>query len=116
MPGAIPRAAGRAFFLVLAAPRTGHRLLTGLMRARRTMMRAPRRGHVPVSPRTMPAVSTTQMDFFLQACGADESLQMSLECQGTAEVERLIVDTPFLVIGRDPGCDLVLDHPDVGDR
>jgi pSer/pThr/pTyr-binding forkhead associated (FHA) protein len=56
------------------------------------------------------------MDLFLQACGARGPLQMRLECPGGAGGECLSFDTPCVVIGRDPGSDLVLDHKDVCDR
>ena len=56
------------------------------------------------------------MDLFLQACGATGPLQLRLEHPGSSGVECRSFDTPFVVIGRDPQSDLVLEHRDVCPR
>lgn len=56
------------------------------------------------------------MDLFLRACGAGGPLQLNLEWPGSSEGEDLSFDTPYVVIGHDPGSDLVLEHGEVSDR
>jgi pSer/pThr/pTyr-binding forkhead associated (FHA) protein len=56
------------------------------------------------------------MDLFLQACGASAPLQLRIECSGSALVECRVFDTPYVVIGRDPQSDLVLEHKEVCPR
>ncbi len=51
------------------------------------------------------------MDLFLQACGATGPLQLRLD-----GVECRSFDTPYVVVGRDPQSDLVLEHRDVCPR
>src|SRR4051794_24472850 len=56
------------------------------------------------------------MDLFLRACGAGGPLQLYLEWPGCSEGEYLSFDTPYVVIGHDPGSDLVLEHGEVSGR
>jgi pSer/pThr/pTyr-binding forkhead associated (FHA) protein len=56
------------------------------------------------------------MDLFLQACGASGPLQLSLEWPGSDGGDCLSYDTPYVVIGRDHGSDLVLEHGEVSER
>lgn len=56
------------------------------------------------------------MGSFLGACGATGPLHWVVERPGSAEVDRLAFDQPFLLVGRDPAADLCLRHPDVSDR
>ena len=62
------------------------------------------------------AVNHPSLEFFLAACGSDEPLRV-----GVGQREELISETwtfrrPFLVIGRRPESDLVLDHWQVSRR
>src|SRR6516165_9204921 len=54
-------------------------------------------------------------DLFLEACSATGTLQVQMECQGKPAAEK-IVPLPFIVVGRDEGCDLVLDDDQVSLR
>jgi pSer/pThr/pTyr-binding forkhead associated (FHA) protein len=56
------------------------------------------------------------MSPFLGACGATGLMQWTVECRGSAEVELVTLDLPFLIVGRHPRSDLHLPHPDVSDR
>src|SRR5947209_2198684 len=56
------------------------------------------------------------MNRFLAACGATGPLQLTVEGPGCPGVEPRAFDQPFVVIGRDPGADLRLPHPDVDGR
>jgi hypothetical protein len=56
------------------------------------------------------------MDLFLRACGAGGPLQLRLDWPGSSGGECLSFDTPYVVIGRDRGSDLVLEHGEVGNR
>ena len=56
------------------------------------------------------------MDPFLKACGATGPLRLSVECPGAPEGEPVAIDRAGVVIGRDPGADLRLPHPDVSER
>jgi pSer/pThr/pTyr-binding forkhead associated (FHA) protein len=56
------------------------------------------------------------MDPFLEACGASGPLVLAIEDHdGPADVHR-ILPQPFVLIGRDPRADLVLEHPRVSRR
>jgi Inner membrane component of T3SS, cytoplasmic domain len=50
------------------------------------------------------------MDSFLQACGSGGPLHLNLDWPGGAGGECISFDTPFVVVGSDPGSDLVLEH------
>ena len=47
---------------------------------------------------------------FYESCGAADSLRLYLEIPGKPKVIPLKLHAPFAVIGRVPGCDLLLDH------
>ena len=49
-------------------------------------------------------------------CQGRLGTQLLVELPGAAHPERLELDQPFLLIGRDPDCHLRLDHPGVGSR
>ena len=60
------------------------------------------------------------MDEFLEACGASGPLRLAVEeahpsASGAGAGAR-VLEQPFAVIGRDPRCDVVLDHPEVSPR
>ncbi len=54
------------------------------------------------------------MDLFLRACGANGPLLLDVEEQG--QRARRSFDQPYVLVGRDPRADLVLDHPEVSRR
>lgn len=56
------------------------------------------------------------MNPFLDACGAVGPIRLELEIQGTAGSETRLFDLPFVLVGRDPRCDIRLSHPEVSDR
>jgi pSer/pThr/pTyr-binding forkhead associated (FHA) protein len=56
------------------------------------------------------------MDVFFRACGLDGPLQVDVEEDGGSVASRRSFDQPFVLVGRDPRADLVLDHPDVSRR
>src|SRR5947209_5285392 len=56
------------------------------------------------------------MDHFLKACGAAGPLGLLVEKRGLPQAARRGFAQPFVLIGRDPRADLVLDHPRVGLR
>jgi predicted component of type VI protein secretion system len=56
------------------------------------------------------------VDQFMDACGARGPIRLSVEEAGRPDSPALAFDRPFLVIGRSPAADLVLDHPDVSRR
>jgi pSer/pThr/pTyr-binding forkhead associated (FHA) protein len=56
------------------------------------------------------------MNPFLNACGASGPLVLSLDSAGGSEVESRAFDLPFVLIGRDPRCDLRLTRPEVCER
>jgi pSer/pThr/pTyr-binding forkhead associated (FHA) protein len=56
------------------------------------------------------------MNSFMQACGVTGPLQLRLDRPGGLENEGRILGTPYLVIGREPHTDLVLDHKEVSPR
>ena len=51
-----------------------------------------------------------------QECHGRRGMHLLVELPGVAQPERLDLDRPFLLIGRDPDCDLRLDHSDVSPR
>ncbi len=55
------------------------------------------------------------MNQFLEACGAMGPLLLNVEAAGVAGESRAY-DLPFVLIGKDPRCDLRLDHPEVSSR
>ncbi|MEO6810572.1 MAG: FHA domain-containing protein [Isosphaeraceae bacterium] len=55
-------------------------------------------------------------DQFAAECGLNRPLQLDLEDLGVAGAQGHLISQPFVVIGRDPAADLVLDHPKVGRR
>jgi len=55
------------------------------------------------------------MNQFLEACGATGPLLLNVEAPGIAGEARGY-DLPFVLIGKDPRCDLRLDHPEVSPR
>jgi pSer/pThr/pTyr-binding forkhead associated (FHA) protein len=66
--------------------------------------------------RGLPAVNESTLELFLAACGSDEPLRL-----GVGQRDELLSETrsfrqPFLVIGRRPESDLVLDHWQVSRR
>src|SRR4051794_31811439 len=56
------------------------------------------------------------MNPFLHACGAAGPLVLSVETPGTSGGESRAFDQPFVLVGRDPRCDLRLTDPEVSDR
>jgi pSer/pThr/pTyr-binding forkhead associated (FHA) protein len=79
-----------------------------------------RPGELPHLPhhqaRGLPAVNDASLEHFLAACGSSESLRL-----GVGQRDELLSETrtfrqPFLVIGRRPESDLVLDHWQVSRR
>lgn len=55
-------------------------------------------------------------DLFLESCGVDGPIRLVLEGpDGSAAVTREF-DQPFVLVGRGPGNDLVLGHPDISRR
>ena len=55
------------------------------------------------------------MNQFLEACGATGPLLLNVEASGVSGEARAY-DLPFVLIGKDPRCDLRLDHPEVSPR
>ncbi len=49
-------------------------------------------------------------------CQGRPGMHLLVELPDADQPERLELDRPFLLIGRDRGCDLRLDHPQVGSR
>ena len=69
-----------------------------------------------IAPRGLLAVNDAMLELFLAACGSSEPLRL-----GVGQREELLSETrlfrqPFLVIGRRPESDLVLDHWQVSRR
>jgi pSer/pThr/pTyr-binding forkhead associated (FHA) protein len=56
------------------------------------------------------------LDLFLQACGTVSSLRLEVKDWGDEPAERWIFPQPYVVIGRDGGADLPLNHPQVSRR
>ena len=56
------------------------------------------------------------MDRFLEACGTAGRLHWSVERTGTARADLRSFDRPYVVVGRDPRCDLLLDDRAVSPR
>ena len=55
------------------------------------------------------------MNQFLEACGATGPLLLNVEAPGVS-IDARAYDLPFVLIGKDPRCDLRLDHPEVSPR
>jgi pSer/pThr/pTyr-binding forkhead associated (FHA) protein len=60
-------------------------------------------------------VSKQLEEEFLRACGADGPLRVEVGRDGEP-AERWILPQPFVVVGRDPGTDLCVDHPLISRR
>jgi pSer/pThr/pTyr-binding forkhead associated (FHA) protein len=56
------------------------------------------------------------VDQFMDACGATGPIRLSVDEAGRPNPTAHAFDRPFLVIGRSPAADLVLDHPGVSRR
>ena len=56
------------------------------------------------------------MELFLAACGSAEPLRLALSHRDQVATETFVAKQPFLVIGRSPDSDLVLDHWQVSRR
>jgi pSer/pThr/pTyr-binding forkhead associated (FHA) protein len=74
----------------------------------------------PASPiaksRGLSAVNPASLDHFLAACGSDEPLRLGVGQRDELGSETWSFQQPFLVIGRRPESDLVLDHWQVSRR
>ena len=55
-------------------------------------------------------------DHLFHECQGRCGMHLLVELPGATQPERLDLDRPFLLIGRDPDCDLRLDHLDVSPR
>jgi pSer/pThr/pTyr-binding forkhead associated (FHA) protein len=55
-------------------------------------------------------------DQFAAECGLIRPLQLDLEGLGMAGTQGRLISQPYVVIGRNPAADLVLDHPKVAPR
>lgn len=55
-------------------------------------------------------------ELFLMACGARGPLVLGVEEPDAPGTSWRVFDQPFIVVGRDPGADLRLDHAEVGRR
>ncbi len=53
---------------------------------------------------------------FLRACGGAGPLRLGVGAAEGGEVDLRTCPGPFALVGRDPGAEVVLDHPDVGRR
>src|SRR5436853_7334100 len=53
---------------------------------------------------------------FQKACGTGGPLRLAVAYPGMQPTERHDIDSPFILIGRHPACDVCLDHEDVDDR
>ncbi|MFO0907004.1 MAG: FHA domain-containing protein [Isosphaeraceae bacterium] len=53
---------------------------------------------------------------FQDACGATGPLVLTVDEPGNAAGQSYVFEQPFVLIGRDPRCDLQLDHHEVSDR
>ncbi len=62
------------------------------------------------------ATQAAASERFFRECGGRPSVQLLVELPGVAQPARIGLDRPFLLIGRDPACDLRLDQPDVSPR
>ena len=67
-------------------------------------------------PRGLPAVNDPTTELFLAACGSNESLRLGVGQRDELTSETRLFRHPFVVIGRRPECDLVLDHWQVSRR
>src|SRR5438045_8252831 len=61
-------------------------------------------------------MSTESMDLFLEACGATGPRELLVEHPGSEEVERRSFRQPFILVGRAPEMDIVLDDAEVSLR
>jgi pSer/pThr/pTyr-binding forkhead associated (FHA) protein len=66
--------------------------------------------------RDLPAVNDAALELFLAACGSDEPLRLGVGQRDELPTETRSFRQPFLVIGRRPESDLVLDHWQVSRR
>jgi pSer/pThr/pTyr-binding forkhead associated (FHA) protein len=55
-------------------------------------------------------------DQFLDACGARGPVRLHVDGNGTGTRGSHLLDRPYILVGRDQGNDLCLDHPAVSDR
>jgi pSer/pThr/pTyr-binding forkhead associated (FHA) protein len=53
---------------------------------------------------------------FQKACGASGPVRLAVAYPGMQPTERHDIDSPFILIGCHPACDVCLDHEDVDDR
>ncbi|MFO0951475.1 MAG: FHA domain-containing protein [Isosphaeraceae bacterium] len=65
---------------------------------------------------TVTSATATATNPFLQACGATGPLTLAVELPGASARDVRALDQPFALVGRDPRCDLRLDHPEVSER
>jgi pSer/pThr/pTyr-binding forkhead associated (FHA) protein len=70
----------------------------------------------PLKPRGLPAVNDVALEQFLAACGSSEPLRLGVGQRDELMSETRIYRQPFVVIGRRPECDLILDHWQVSRR
>jgi pSer/pThr/pTyr-binding forkhead associated (FHA) protein len=83
-------------------------------RAHRSRLNSP--SFPTLEPRGIPVVIDATLELFLAACGSGEPIRL-----GVGQRDELLSETrsfrqPFVVIGRRPECDLVLDHWQVSRR
>lgn len=62
------------------------------------------------------AVLDSAYERFFRECHGRRGMHLLVESPGAARPKRLELDRPFLLIGRDPVCDLQLDHPEIAPR
>ena len=63
-----------------------------------------------------PVALDSAREQLFRECQGRRGMHLLVELPGAAQSERLDLDRPFLLIGRDPDCDLRLDHSDVSPR
>jgi pSer/pThr/pTyr-binding forkhead associated (FHA) protein len=56
------------------------------------------------------------MDAFLEACGGTGPVRLEVRGPGDSRPERLLFHQPYVLIGRNPRADVVLEHPEVSRR
>ncbi len=64
----------------------------------------------------VPQVNASPLDHFLAACGSEEPLRVGVGLKDEAEEDSWVFRQPFLLIGRRPDSDLVIDHWQVSRR
>jgi pSer/pThr/pTyr-binding forkhead associated (FHA) protein len=67
-------------------------------------------------PQGLPAVNDATLEQFLAACGSSEPLRLGVGQRDELMSDTQLIRQPFVVIGRRPECDLVLDHWQVSRR